>query len=107
MATSGGGREAARAAEALERAHGAGVDIETLAAATRKTAERRRDDGGRKRKAFGAGLAVLLGGGARKAARRGGIFEEAGEVGASISPGRAGDVPASRGNASPTGCVVS
>ena len=100
-------KAAARAAEALERAHGAGVDIETLAAATRKTAERRRDDGGRKRKAFGAGLTVLLGGGARKAARRGGIFEEAGEVGASISPGRAGDVPASRGNASPTGCVVS
>ena len=101
-------KAAARAAEALERAHGAGVDIETLAAATRKTAERRRDDGGRKRKAFGAGLAVLLGGGSRKAARRGGSFEEAGEVGAAISPGRAGDVPASRGNASSlTGCVVS
>jgi hypothetical protein len=104
-------KAAARAAEALECAHGAGVDIETLAAATRKTAERRRDDGGRKRKAFGAGLAVfsekVLGGGARKVARRGGSFEEAGQVGAAISPGRAGDVPASRGNASPTGCVVS
>ena len=100
-------KAAARAAEALECAHGAGVDIETLAAATRKTAERRRDDGGRKRKAFGAGLAVLLGGGSRKAARRGGSFEEAGEVGAAISPGRAVDVPASRGNASLTGCVIS
>jgi hypothetical protein len=102
-----GEKAAARAAEALECAHGAGVDIETLAAATRKTAERRRDDGGRKRKAFGAGLAVLLGGGSRKAARRGGSFEEAGEVGAAISPGRAVDVPASRGNASLTGCVIS
>ena len=100
-------KAAARAAEALERAHGAGVDIKTLAAETRKTAERRRDDGGRKRKALGAGLAVLLGGGSRKAARRGGSFEEAGEVGVAISPGRAGDVPASRGNASLTGCVVS
>ena len=91
-------RAAARAAEALERAHDAGVDIETLAAATRKKA-----GGGRKRGFDPVG--VLFGGRASKAARRGGSVAVAGEAGATTVGRVGGD--ASQGETSRTGCVIS
>jgi hypothetical protein len=87
-----------RAAEALERAHDAGVDIETLAAATRKKI----GGGGRKRGFDPVG--VLFGGRASKAARRD-SQTVAGEAGAATVGRVGGEV--SRGETSSTGCVIS
>ena len=87
-----------RAAEALERAHDAGVDIETLAAATRK-----KIGGGARKRGFDP-VGVLFGGRANKAARRG-SQTVAGEAGAATVGRVGGEV--SRGETSSTGCVIS
>jgi hypothetical protein len=87
-----------RAAEALERAHDAGVDIETLTAATRK-----KIGGGARKRGFDP-VGVLFGGRANKAARRG-SQTVAGEAGAATVGRVGGEV--SRGETSSTGCVIS
>ena len=99
-------KAATRAAEALERALMEGVDIETLAATTRaKAAAATRERHGRKRKAFDP-IAALFGERPSKSARRGWPSAGAGEKGAA-KRGTFFGGEASRGDSSPTTCVVS